>query len=139
MSGLQSCGCGDEDCFMGNKIWLSDEGGVERVNLIWGHHKNSTRTSKPIPAIKLPVGGSLTRVLQWWIKVGFFRLKSGTMVSDDEVTTKYTIVFFAGVLCVICAALCRNRIINTAGQSTSHHSLLRPNHQPSLVKQAMAS
>ena len=92
MSGLQSFGCGDEDCFMGNKIWLSDEGGGERINLIWGHHKNSTRTSKPIPAIKLPVGDPLTRVLQWWIKVGFFRLKSGTMVSDDEVTCSCMIV-----------------------------------------------
>lgn len=61
------------------------ENGVERLNLLWGHHKNSARTSKPIPPVMLPVGGDLTRVLTWWIKVGHFKLKSGTMVSDDEV------------------------------------------------------
>lgn len=78
------CGCGEDDCLDGNQIWLSYEGGVERVNLRWGHHKNSARTSKPIPAIVLPLADPLTRVLQWWIKVGFYKLKSGTMVSDDE-------------------------------------------------------
>lgn len=60
--------------------------GVERLNLQWGHHKNSARTRKPIPPIMLPIGDDLTKVLTWWIKVGHFKLKQGTMVSDDEVS-----------------------------------------------------
>jgi hypothetical protein len=83
---LQVCGCGEEDCLDGNQIWLTiGEHGVERLNLSWGHHKNSARTSKPIPPVMLPLGDDLTKVLTWWIKVGHFKLKQGTMVSDDEV------------------------------------------------------
>ena len=61
------------------------EGGDERLTLTYGHHKNSSKTGKPIPSTYLPSGEPLTLALTWWIKVGHPKLRSGTMVSDGEV------------------------------------------------------
>lgn len=69
----------------GNKVEIVMEGGEERLVLTYGHHKNSSRTSKPIPSTYLPLGEPLTLVLMWWIRVGYPKLRGGTMVSDDEV------------------------------------------------------
>jgi hypothetical protein len=69
----------------GNQVELVVEGGEERLTLTYGHHKNSSKTGKPIPSTYLPLGEPLTLALTWWIKVGHPKLRSGTMVSDDEV------------------------------------------------------
>lgn len=69
----------------GNKVEFVVEGGDERLTLTYGHHKNSSKTGKPIPSTYLPLGEPLTLALTWWIKVGHPKLRSGTMVSDDEV------------------------------------------------------
>lgn len=74
----------------GNKVEIVMEGGEERLILTYGHHKNSARTSKPIPSIYLPLGEPLTLVLTWWIKIGHLKLRRGTMVSDDEVRAYLT-------------------------------------------------
>ncbi len=69
----------------GNKVDVVVVNGEERLLLTYGHHKNSSKTGKPIPSTYLPLGEPLTLVLTWWIKVGHPKLRSGTMVSDDEV------------------------------------------------------
>jgi hypothetical protein len=62
----------------------------------------------------LPLDDPLTRVLQWWIKVGFFKLKSGTMVSDDEVSSGFVhLLYLHDTCCMVqllkCSRYCYAR------------------------------
>lgn len=120
--------------------------GQERLMLTYGHHKNSARTSKPIPCTLLPMGEALTLVLAWWLKVGHVKLRSGTMVSDDEVRAPPPMLGSMSPTRSKCVATTMGKqgvtskgvlVCRCTGREGGHPPLLPSHHEHGLHKQAV--
>lgn len=72
------CSCNSPSC-LGNTFIEQSNGDL---TLHISHHKNEHRSGRPLPPVTIPVGDTLHTILVWWISIGFFIWRAGTIMDD---------------------------------------------------------
>jgi hypothetical protein len=74
------CSCNSPSC-LGNTFIMQINGDL---TLHVSHHKNEARSVRPQPPVNIPVGDTLHTILFWWINVGFYVWRAGTITDDPR-------------------------------------------------------
>ncbi len=80
----RKCTCTSPSC-VGNTFIEQPNGDL---TMYVTHHKNEWRSGRPQPPVNFAVGHPLHAILTWWITIGFFIWRTGT-ITDDETDIKH--------------------------------------------------